>query len=73
MPALHSRPGAITKLIVSTFVAGSLFSSNCSSRDVSAVVAGVDAIANYLDHDRSGRNDDDINFGDWLLDELNDL
>jgi hypothetical protein len=49
-------------------VAGTVFGASCSSEQIEAVAAGIQAAASQLD-DR----DDDISFGDWLLDELEDL
>ena len=47
--------------------AGVLFASSCSSETLRATTAGLSAAADELEGDR-----DDISFGDWLLDELQD-
>ena len=49
-------------------VAGTLFGSSCSSEQIEAVAAGLQAAVSEMD-DR----DDNISFGDWLMNELEDL
>jgi hypothetical protein len=44
-----------------------LLSSSCGVEELRALVAGVDAAADRLEDDH-----DDISFGDWLADELDD-
>ncbi len=50
--------------------AGTLFGSSCGSNQLQAVVAGIEAAASELD--RTNRSDD-ISFGNWLMDEIEDL
>jgi len=45
-----------------------LFASSCGAAELRAVLAGVDAAADRLERN----HDDDISFGDWLADELDD-
>ena len=49
--------------------AGTLFANGCSTDTLEALVAGVEAAARTLDD--SERNND-INFGEWLVSELDD-
>ena len=49
--------------------AGTLFANGCNAGTLEALVAGVEAAARTLDD--SERNSD-INFGEWLLSELDD-
>ncbi len=44
--------------------AGTLFASSCSSSEIRAVTAGIDALTQELD------NNDDISFGDFLISQL---
>ena len=60
----------LLKSVAALSTAGMLFSSNCSSADLEAAFVGLEAAAGHLQHENQ---DDDISFGDWLLDELNDL
>ena len=49
--------------------AGMLFGATCTSDGIRAVAAGLEAATTQLNHEY----DDDISFGDWLLDELDDI
>ena len=44
---------------------GMVFATSCSTRDIQTVIAGINAVANFLDDD-----DEDISFGNWLEDEF---
>ena len=58
----------LLKLTLGLGVTGTLFGSTCSSPELGAVVAGLEAAASHLEQEQ-----DDISFGDWLRDELDDL
>ncbi len=58
----------IWRLSVCLGVAGTVFGTSCSSSQIQALVAGLEAAANTIDEE-----DDDISFTDWLVDELEDL
>ncbi|UCE59555.1 MAG: hypothetical protein JSU63_19195 [Phycisphaerales bacterium] len=62
-PALNS----VIRTVAGVCAAGVVIGSGCSM-DLGALMAGLDAAANY-----SSEQDDDISFGDWLRDELDDL
>lgn len=49
-------------------LAGTMFGMSCNADSVRAILAGIDAVNSSLD-----RNDDDIDLGDWLSSELDDL
>lgn len=59
----------LLKVAVGMGAAGMVFGSGCGSSGLQAVVAGLEAAASQLEQER----DDDISFGDWLRDELEDL
>jgi hypothetical protein len=52
---------------LAVLAAGTLFSSSCSSAGIQAVIAGIDAAAATLNQ---SLGDDDLSFGEWLLNEL---
>ena len=58
------------RVAVTLCAAGTLYGSSCSSREIETVLAGVQAVAEVLD---GQSQDDDISFGDWLQDELEDM
>ena len=58
------------RVLVLACAAGTLFASSCGSNGLQAVVAGLDAAAQELDR---GNRNNDISFGNWLMDELGDL
>ena len=58
------------RVAAALFAAGTLFSSSCSSVDVEAIVNALEVAAHQLEQQQQ---DDDISFGDWLRDELDDL
>jgi hypothetical protein len=49
--------------------AGTLFANGCSPDTLEAVVAGVEAAARTLN---DAEHDNDMNFGEWLISELED-
>ena len=57
------------KLLAALAAGGAVFGLNCTSEQISAVVAGVGAAADQL----GDSEDEDISFGDWIRDELDDL
>ncbi len=64
-----SKTSRVTTAILAagaaTFIVG------CETAEIQAIVAGVELVADTLvELDGDSRNDDGINFGDWLLDEL---
>ena len=63
-PPLHR----LIRTFAGICAAGIVLGSGCSM-DLGAIMAGLDAVANYS----SQHDDDDISFGDWLRDELDDL
>lgn len=56
------------KVLVLLGGATTLLATTCTSNEIAATVAGLDAAAHRLDH-----QDEDISFGDWLRDELDNL
>ena len=60
----------LCKVAAGLFAAGTLFTSSCSSADVEAIVNALEVAAHQLEQQQQ---DDDISFGDWLRDELDDL
>ncbi len=57
------------KTIVALCGAGIMLGTSCGAKELEAIMAGIDAAARQLN---AGGNNDDINFGDWLLSELDD-
>lgn len=65
----------INKTVAGTLLAaGALsFSTGCEVAEIQAIVAGVELVADtLLDIQDSNNRDDEISFGDWLVDELRD-
>lgn len=53
---------------------GSLLATTCSDQQLQAFSVGFNAFVDTIDNTRQNQNkDEDISFGDWLLDELDDL
>ena len=52
------------------FAAGTLLASSCNSADIEAIFDALEVAAHQLEQQQ---HDEDISFGDWLRDELNDL
>ena len=63
----HSA-GYAFRSVAGLLAGGLLLSTSCSLRELEAVSAGLEAATHQLDGE-----DEDITFGEWLLDELNDL
>ena len=63
------RAGYACKGVAGLLAGGLLLSSSCSLRELEAVSVGLGAVADELE----GNKAEDITFGEWLLDELNDL
>ena len=57
------------KVLLGGCTALTLYTTTCGFDQLEAVVVGFQAAADRLDN----RGDDDISFGNWLLDELDDL
>ncbi len=60
----------LLKVTAALCASGVVLAGSCSMDGLQAVGAGIDAAAGYLNDQESP--DDDISFGDWLLDELED-
>ena len=60
----------LLKLAATLCAAGTLFASSCGAQGFRAVGAGIDAATDYL-HEQEDEHED-ISFGDWLADELED-
>ncbi len=60
----------VFKVAVLLGTSGMLVASSCNMQDARAVSAGIDAAAGYIDGQQV--EDDDISFGDWIMDELDD-
>ena len=67
--ALKSGARNLLKTAACLSAAGTLLGASCGTKELDALIVGIEAAAAQLD--RSDR-DDDVNFGDWLLSELND-
>ncbi len=59
----------LLKAAVALTAAGVLLGTSCSSSELQAVVAGLEAVAHSFD---DNARDNDITFGEWLLSELDD-
>ena len=59
----------VLKAAVALTASGVALVTTCSSAELQAVVAGVEAAARSLD---GNAHDDDLTFGEWLLEELDD-
>ena len=64
----QTRQKLLWKCAAGLCAVGTLFGATCSSDQIQAIATGLQAAASEMD-DR----DDNITFGDWLLDELEDL
>ncbi len=62
------KVGRLLGTSLAVAVAGTLIGGGCDVADLEALVVGVNAAADHLEGE-----DDDISFGDWLRDELEDL
>ncbi len=62
--------GDVLKKAVGLFLTGTLLATSCSSEGVQAVVDGLLAVAGSL---QDSSSDNDLTFGEFLLNELNDL
>lgn len=60
----------LLKVTAALFASGVVLAGSCSTDSFQALSVGIDAAAGYLNDQESP--DDDISFGDWLLDELED-
>lgn len=54
--------------VIGLCAAGTLMVTGCDEQLLNAMTAALEAAAQQL-----GEEDDDISFGDWLSDELEDL
>lgn len=64
----QTRQRLLWKYAAGLCAVGMLFGATCSSDQIHAIATGLQAATSELDN-----RDDDISFGDWLLDELEDL
>ena len=69
MNTTNSAKG-LWKVTAGLLAAGTLFASSCNSADIEAIVNALEVAAQQLEQQQQ---DDDISFGDWLRDELDDL
>ena len=65
---LHHGERSLWRYMAAVCAAGMVFGSSCSSDQIRALTAGLEAVADTLNE-----QDDNMSFGDWLLDELEDL
>jgi hypothetical protein len=65
---LRNQKPSLWKCAAVFAAAGTLFGGGCTSEQIQAIAAGLGALAEQLDDDY----DDDISFGDWLTDEIED-
>lgn len=56
--------------IAAMMAGGTVMQSSCSSSDISAVITGVQIAAQVLDDFDGSSGGGDLNFGDWLLSEI---
>jgi len=59
----------LLRVLVGLSFAGVLLGSSCITEGLQAIVAGLDAATDSLTH---ADDDDELNFGEWLLSELDD-
>ena len=52
-------------------VGGTVLASGCGMNELQAIVVGVEAAADVLNLGSRDR-DNDMNFGEWLISEIND-
>ena len=57
------------RIVLGLGTTGTLFAASCSSAQIDAVLLGLQVAAETL----QAEEDDDISFGDWVRDELEDL
>ena len=55
------------RALAAVVTTGALFTASCDLADLDAVAVGIEAATDHLN------DEDDISFGDWLRDELDDL
>ena len=67
--SLRCSAGNLLKTAACLSAAGTLLGTSCGTKELDALVAGIEAAATQLD--RNDR-DDDVTFGEWLLGELDD-
>ena len=66
---IKDNTNMLLKALVGLSFAGVLLGSSCTTEGLQAIVAGLDAATDSLTrHDDSN----DLNFGEWLLSELDD-
>ena len=64
----HTRQRLLWKYAAGLCAVGTLFGATCSSDQIQAIATGLESAASELDN-----RDNDISFGDWVLDEIKDL
>lgn len=67
-----SKMKKVSAGMAAVMAGGTMMQSSCTSSDISAIITGVQIAAQVLqDLDGTSSNSDgDINFGDWLLSEI---
>ncbi len=60
------RMNRVRRTVCALLAGGMVFASSCSTADIQTVLAGIDAVAGFIDSD----SHDDISFGNWLVDEF---
>ncbi|MBU0716858.1 MAG: hypothetical protein KJ749_01305 [Planctomycetes bacterium] len=58
------------RVAVTVVAAGTLYGASCSSQEIGMVLDSVQAVTGVLD---GQSQNDDISFGDWVQDELEDM
>ena len=65
-----STNGKLWKRLVALSASCMLLGTSCGVDDIQAVVVGLETVSSQLDRNR---HDEDTTFGEWLLEEINDL
>ena len=61
--------GNLWKRLAALAASGVLLGTSCGVNEIQAVVVGLETVASELNRDRH----DDTTFGEWLLEEIDDL
>ncbi len=60
------RTSRLLRTGLAWLASGALLATSCSPQQLQAIVAGLEVVGSVVEN----RGDDDITFGEWLLDEL---
>lgn len=66
---INDTKDKLLRVFVGLSFAGVLLGTSCATEGLQAIVAGLDAAADSL---ANADDDDHMNFGEWLLSELED-